>query len=101
MVYMNLRKEAFSAKRIEEANAESIAEMGEEDGKENLIFDFSKCTAEISEIDENGTLTIDLDSTEFGFISVDVKLSDQDMIAIIGLAVKRFNKVKTMLESLK
>jgi hypothetical protein len=106
MAYVNL-SESYIEKNRKKAKEEAISNFGDEDGKDNLVFvDTEKDRAEndaldhIEEIDEDGSITITSES-KLGYISIDIQLTDEDFITLIGIAVKRLNKFKNVLESLK
>ena len=99
MVYMNLEKKEFSAEKLASANKYAIEEIGD-DCKDNLRFDDDGDKASIEEVGDDGTLFV-MSESKYGTISFDVKLSDDDLIDLIGLVTKRLNKFKSVIESLK
>ena len=99
MVYLNLNKKEFSEKKQEEYNKTAISETGEE-GKDDLrIDDDGKSKVYIEEI-RDGKMTI-VAETNVGYISIDVIIDDDHIISMAEMLVKKLNKLKTALESLK
>lgn len=99
MVYMNLEKKEFSKEKLDQANKESISEIGDE-GNELIRFNDEKDKTHIEDIEEDGTIQI-VSESKYGYISIDVRLTDDDLIDLIGLVTKRLNKFKSVIESLK
>ncbi len=100
MVYLNLTKSEFSAEKLNSANKEAISEMGDEDGKDSLLFDKDGDKMEISEINDDGSISVTSDGP-LGYIDITVKLTDEDIINMVSMLVKRLNKFKAVLEGLK
>jgi hypothetical protein len=98
MVYLNIDKEFFE-KNKNKAEKQSIEELGDE-GKNNLIFDIINDEVNIEEIDDTGKISISSKS-DFGWVYTDVKLDNDDMLRLIELFVKKLNKFKSLLESIK
>lgn len=99
MVYLNLKKEEFTPEKIKEAEKQSMDELGDEEGKGYLRFDDDEAIPTIEEItDEEINVIVD---GKFGYISLDLKLTADDLIALVELAVKKLNKYKTIIEGLK
>ena len=97
MVYLSLDKEFFE-KNIKSMNQEAISELGEE-GKNVLRFS-DGFNGKIEEI-TGDIINIVIDHPKLGYISVDVKLDEDDYIKFIENINKKLNKFKTLLESLK
>ena len=98
MVYLNLNKQ-YLEKTKEKANKLAISEMGD-DCKDLLMWDLNDKEVVIDQIEEDGTIDAHSDS-DIGYVSFKVKLTDDDLIAIITIMNKRMNKFKNVLESLK
>ena len=98
MVCMNLNKEDFIAKKIEQYNKDAISEIGD-DAKEMLLCEDNNDKVEIDEFD-NGTITAH-SSSKFGYVSFQIRLDDDDIISIIEYLNKRMNRFKNILESTK
>jgi hypothetical protein len=100
MVYLNLDKN-FVDKHLKEWNEEAINTFGEEEGKDMYLFNDGE-KARIEEIDEDaGELYVVCETSKIGYISLDVKLTTEDLLDLIEFAVKKLNKFKTILEGLK
>lgn len=54
----------------------------------------------IDEIQEDGTILLSAATRDGNYISIGFKLSDDDLIDVMGMVVKRINKFKTVLEGL-
>lgn len=98
VAYLNLEKAELTEEKQKEANKASISEIGDE-GKNRLRFDPEDHTR-IEEITEDGVINV-ISESSFGYISLDVKLDDEDLITLIGLITKRMNKFKAVIEGLK
>ena len=99
MTYINFVKSEFSKEKLDEANKLAIDESGDPDGKTMLRFDLED-TPRIEEIKEDGTIDI-VSENKLGFISLDLRLSDENILDLISVMVKRLNKFKAVLEGLK
>lgn len=99
MVYLMLNK-GYVERTMKEANEQAINELGEEDGKDTLMWDLNDSKDKLEEIGEDGSLSV-VSASEIGSIDIYLKLSVSNDIDIIESIVKRLNKFKTMLESLK
>lgn len=99
MVYMNLEKKEFSEEKIKEYHKEAISEIGDDGGKSSLLCVDNADVVVIDEI-EDGEIHAHSES-RFGYVSFDIKLDSDDMIELIEQIVKKMNKFKTLLESLK
>ena len=98
MVYISLEKTALE-KSIPEANKEAISEMGE-DGEDCCIWYLDDQETRIDEISEDGTLEVSSES-ELGYISFSIKLTEEDIITLTELLIKRLNKFRAVMQSLK
>ena len=99
MVYLNINKDFFD-KNKESMNKEAIEEMGDE-GKDSYLFNDNE-DGVIEEIDEEAsTINIKCETSQLGYISMDIKVDSEDLLSLIELAVKKLNKFKTVLEGLK
>jgi hypothetical protein len=96
-VFLNLDK-VYLDKHTKSANEESIAMLGEE-GKDTLVFDLDMATIVSTEINDSD-ITIDFD-TKLGAITVEVPMDGLFLEQLISSAVKRLNKMKSLLESIK
>ena len=100
MVYISMDKE-FVDMNLRNWNKKAIEEFGEEEGKEAYLFRDGSYGVIAEFDDEKGELVIDVEDSKIGFMSIPVKLSINDYIDLIQLAVKKLNKFKNILESLK
>ena len=79
---------------------EKFIEKNKSNDKENPKLHFEDDS--MGQIDEiEGSILHVINNGELGDFSFDVELDDDDMIAIAGLIVKKLNKFKAVLESLK
>lgn len=98
MVYLNLDKEFFE-KNIKSMNQEAISELGDVDGKNMLTYS-DNIIAKIEEIDGD-IINVVMQHPKLGYISMEIKLDEDDYIKFIENINKKLNKFKTLLESLK
>jgi len=100
MVFISMDKK-FVDKNLQKWNRKAIEEYGEESGKECYLYEDEE-VASIDEIDENGNwIKIVCETSPIGYISMYVDLDTDDLIRLIEIAVKKMNKFKNILESLK
>ena len=96
-MYVNLDKQ-FLEKTKEEANKDAIADTGDE-GKNELLY------AELTDELENFEITDDEISVAFsnklGYFSVTIPIDADALEQLISVTIKRMNKIKTLLETLK
>ena len=97
-IYINLKKD-FLTRTKQSANKKAIDELGEEEGINSLLYPELPAKVEIEEITEHSLLLSV--SSELGFFSIDVELGQEELIELISIAVKKLNKFKGILESLK
>jgi len=97
-MYLNLN-EAYLEKNKEKARELSISEVGEIDGKKQLTFNFDNETLENLEI-EDDHIQADFDSP-IGWISVRVPLDVGALEQLLEVVIRRMNKIKTLLQSVK
>jgi hypothetical protein len=95
---MNLNKE-FIDKNLESMNKNALSRFGDVDGKNDYLFE-DGVHGTIEEIDDN-RFGIIVDNPELGFFTVDIDLDDNDLVRLLEMAVKKMNKFKNLLESLK
>jgi len=100
VVYLYLKTEEFDKQR-EAAKKRAIDAWGEEDGKDNLLWEL-QLTYQLKESPEfkDGKMTIG-GETEIGYVSIDFELGLDIVVAIIEFYQKRLNKLKTVLEGVK
>lgn len=98
-MYISLNK-LFLEKTQEEANKEAIAELGN-DGKNLLIYS-NNLSVRIDSlgIDDDGTISVTF-TTNLGDFSVEIPLDNNTLELILSAVIKRMNKIKTLLESLR
>ena len=101
--YLTLNKEGLK-KTQKKANEESIAELGEEDGKEELHYPDS--VMDVEEIYfEDGELccggTVSSHGEELGYFSPRIPLGNDTIIEIIDYYMDKMEKVKAVLEATK
>ncbi|MEK6883630.1 MAG: hypothetical protein AABY22_28640 [Nanoarchaeota archaeon] len=99
MVYFNLNKSEFTEEKQKEYEKLSIEEMGIEDGKGFLRIQDDSVKGKISDWEEE-CIIVDIESP-IGFISLEVRFDSEDLYKLIEIAVKKLNKFKTLLESVK
>lgn len=99
-IYLDITKKFLNDNK-EKMEAEAIKSDGE---KDHLTYSASEAEADIMEvkIDEidNDTITI-VANVEGLSIYLNLDLTTDDLIDLIEIATKKFNKVKTMLEAVK
>ena len=89
----------FLQKNLKEANELSISELGSDDGKDLLRFDDLKTTIEELEIKENGIdVTV---SNELGMFGLFIPLDSDDLVVLLQESIKKFNKIKAFMETMK
>ena len=96
MVYMNLEENEFTPTKIKEKNKEAIS-AGCETG---ILCEDNEDKVEIDEITEEGVISAHCES-KFGYVSFDILLDSEDMVTLITSIVKKMNKFKSLIESLK
>ena len=97
-IYMN---KSFVEKNLKKWNEEAISDLGEEEGKDTLIY-HDETIGAIEEINyDKGTITVMAENSDFGNIYIDIKLDTENLLELIEFAVKKLNKFKSILESLK
>ena len=97
-MYANM-DDKFLVKTRKEASKQAIEEMGTEDGKDYLIYPELKDSIDNLEFEE-GNISV-MVSNELGCFSFDIPLDTLALEQILSIAIKKMNKIKTMLESLK
>lgn len=100
-MYASINKDWF-LKNEKEALEESIANLGEEEGKNNLVFPELKDDFTVGEIllEDDGKIHVDLEN-KLGYFSIEIPIDDELEIALIEQGVKKLNKLKTILEATK
>ena len=98
MVYLNLNKSAFTEEKMKQYEKLSMDEVGD-DGKGFLRIQDDSINGTISAW-EDDYIIVDIDSP-MGLISSEVKFDSEDLYKLIEIAVKKLNKFKTLLESVK
>jgi len=81
------------------ANEEAISSVGEEEGKNQLMYPELKDEVSSFEIEEN-KISVSF-SNELGYFSMEIPISLEDLEQIMSLTIKKLNKIKSLLESLK
>ena len=97
MVYLNIDSEYFE-KNKDKFLKTAKEEFGDENSKSYLYID--EIEGQISEIEDN-KIFITIENSPIGYISMDVSISTDDLVKLLEIAVKKMNKYKTVLESLK
>jgi len=96
-MYVNLN-EKFLERTKKKAKEKSISESGD-DGKDNLMYEEINENIVIDEItDEHILVSIDSD---LGYISFEIPLTADVLEDLLGMVIKKMNKIKTLIESLK
>ena len=91
----------FLDKHRAEAKATSIANIGEEDQKDedSLTWEDLNATVEDMEINEND-ISFSA-TTDLGYFSIEIPIDSDFVEQILDLTIKKMNKIKTMIQSLK
>ena len=98
-MYVQLNNDYFE-KHKEEASILAASLLGKKESEGLCIFeDLKETTAKIDEIDGD-TATIEIDSP-LGYFSFNVKISPENQIFFLEQAIKKANKIKTLLEASK
>lgn len=97
-ITLNLSKD-YLERTKEKAAERALKEFGEE-AKDELYYPSLDAKFDELGIDGNGRVSISAD-TEVGYISVELQPTATDLLPLIELSVKRLNRFKTVLESLK
>lgn len=97
-MYVNLN-EQFLEKSKKEAKEVAIAQFGEE-GKDNLLYeDTAEDVLQELEIGD-AKITVGIEN-ELGYFSFDIPLDTDALEQLLTVVIKRMNKIKTLLESVK
>lgn len=98
-MYVNLNKE-WLLKNIPVGESNAKEEFGEE-AKDQILFSELEENEVCLEIDsERQELNVSFDS-QLGYFSIDIPISDEDLITLIEIVTKKINRFKTALEALK
>lgn len=84
-------------KRKKTANEASIKEFDEE----GFYLPSENVSIEELKIDDSGHFRIGIDVPTLGCLSIETELDDETMISLLTFAIKRANKYKSLVESLK
>lgn len=96
---MNLEGKEFTPEKIKKAKADYESEIGE--NPDGILFCVDNGdTTRIDEIDDEGVIHV-VSESSYGYVSVDVKMDTDDLIRMVEITVKKLNKFKSLLESLK
>lgn len=98
-IQLSLDKNKLKARR-REAEENSKREYDEEVAKTYLLFQ-EKLNIQEFEIKENSLWIYGELESGLGNISLDVHLEDSDLIDLIAYAVKKLNKYKSIIETMK
>jgi len=99
-VYLHLDGE-YLKKNKEIGHQAAIQAVGEEDVKGDLLFEQVNGTLESYEVDvETGRIEFGI-STPVGYIGIKWHPETEELTDIVGLAVKKMNKLKAAFEALK
>jgi len=90
---------SYIDKHAEGARESAVKQFGEEDAGDDLLFEDVEMKSVEAEV-EDEKIDFSLD-TEMGYISFEWSPDVDELIGIIELAVKKSNKIKTMLEAIK
>jgi len=102
MTYIDIRGD-YLDKHRKEARDSAISSYGadDEDSKHSLLFDkLTKNEVEIQEITEQGEISVSF-TNELGYFSFEFKPDYDDLTDLIGVLVKKLNKMKAVVEGLK
>jgi hypothetical protein len=97
-MYVNIDTDFFDKSR-KVAEKEAIAELGEDDGKNHALWTDLVDNIEIDEISDANIL-VHIEN-KLGFFSFEIPLTTDNLIDILEIAVKKANKIKTLLEASK
>lgn len=95
-MYLSLDK-SFLEKTMASANKDAITEFGD-DGKDLLLYKNLDDTNVEIEVTES-TINISFDN-KLGFFSMEIP-TDEVMEDIVAMAIKKMNKIKALMETLK
>ena len=91
----------FLDKKRPEAKKASIANIGEEDQKTEDSLTFEDLEDEITDVEITDSRISASFENKLGFFSVDIPIDTEDLISLLELAIKKFNKMKATFEGLK
>lgn len=92
---------SIDSKFLEKNKEKALKDYKEETGEEDERYLFTNLDDRVeSVIEETGKITI-MVSNSLGYFSIEYNLDSEDLIRLFEVAVKKMNKVKTLLESLK
>ena len=95
-MYISIDKD-FLDKTSGQALEEAKSEYGETSGKQLLYSNTSdKIDMEIGDKGITASVT-----NELGFFSIDIPLDTDNLVRLLELSIKKFNKIKTVMEGLK
>lgn len=98
-MYANVKAD-FVEKEKEKANFNAIQELGKEEGKNALLWTNIEDSIEDVSIEENGDVFVCWNN-RLGSFSLTLELDTDDFIKLLEIAVKKANKIKTLLEASK
>ena len=97
-MYLNIDEKALE-KTKEKARKDAISEMGEDSGKYSLLYDNTKDTIEETEIDDD-KIKVSV-SNDLGFFFIEIPIDTFLLEQILSFSIKKMNKIKSLLETLK
>lgn len=100
-IELNLHK-SYVKKTTQEANERGAKRFSGDDNPENwLRWEFEDDEIDLEVNLEENRLELSSFETPIGTISISIDLDTDDQLHILELMIKRLNKFKTMLESLR
>jgi hypothetical protein len=96
-MYVSLNK-PFLVKTEKKAIEESIAQFGDE-GKNSLLYEGIKEDSMEIEV-EDDEIVMDIHN-DLGYFNISIPLNTDTLEQIISVVIRRMNKMKSLLESLK
>ena len=98
-IYLDLNKD-YIEKTMKDATELGKDEYADEQEENVAIWDIDDDETEIVEIGDDGTIEV-RSTSKLGDVTIGFKLAPDDEIKLIEQLVKKLNKLKTTLESLK
>lgn len=97
MLYLAIDKEFFDKNK-----QKFLKEAKKDDLEDTYLIVDERAIGKIEEFDfENSTIIATIENSKIGYIDIKIKLETEDLIKLIEFAVKKLNRFKNILESLK
>jgi hypothetical protein len=98
-MYANV-KASFIEKEKAKAHQNAVGELGDEEGKDSLLWQELEDSVDDMSIEDNGDIYFSW-TNSLGSFGMTFKPSTDDFIKLLEIAVKKANKIKTLLEASK